>query len=83
MQTLNQITLIRIVHVLAVLLGVGIVVLLTPSSRSSRDALRTGITEQSRHYVETLGSKPFEMLTVVVKSSIKRCSRLVRSRCWG
>jgi hypothetical protein len=63
MQNLNQMTLIGIVIVLAFLLGVGIVVLLTPSARSSRDALRRGITEQSKHYVETLGTKPFETLT--------------------
>ena len=63
MQILNQMTLIGIVLVLGVLLGVGIVVLLTSSSRSSRDALRTGIAEQSQHYVETLGAQPFETLT--------------------
>jgi hypothetical protein len=62
MQNLNQMTLIGIVIVLAFLLGVGIVVLLTPSARSSRDALQTGITEQSKHYVEAWGAKPFETL---------------------
>ena len=60
-------TIIGIVIILAFLLGVGIVVLLTSSSRSSRDALRTGITEQSKQYAETLGTKPFETLTTAQK----------------
>jgi len=56
-------TIFGIVIVLAVLLGVGIVVLLTPASRSSSDALQTGIIEQSKEYVEAWGAKPFETLT--------------------
>ena len=67
MQSLNQMTIIGIVIILGVLIGVGIVVLRTPSSRSSSDALRTGITEQSKQYVETLGTKPFETLTTAQK----------------
>ena len=60
-------TIIGIVIVLAFLLGVGIVVLLTSSSRSSSDALQTGIMEQSKQYVETLGTKPFETLSTAQK----------------
>jgi hypothetical protein len=67
MKSIHQMTIIGIVIVLGVLIGVGVVVLLTPSSQSSRDALQTGITEQSKQYVETLGTKPFETLTTAQK----------------
>jgi hypothetical protein len=63
MKSINQMTIIGIVIILGLLIAVGIVVMVTSSSRSSSSALRTGIIEQSKQYVEAWGSKPFETLT--------------------
>lgn len=67
MQSINQMTLIGSVIVLGVLIIVGIVVMLTPSPRSSMPALRARIIEQSKQYVEALGAEPFETLTSAKK----------------
>ena len=53
--------------VLGVLIIAGVVVMRMRSSRSSGDALHTKIIEQSKQYVETLGSEPFETLTSAKK----------------
>jgi len=67
MKNINPMTIIGMIIILGVLIVVGIVIILTSSSRPSSSALQTGIIEQSKKYVETWGTQPFETLTTEQK----------------
>jgi hypothetical protein len=67
MSSFNQMTLIGILVLTGVLLIAGIVAISTRSSRSANQPLRAGIIAQSKTYVETLGTKPFETLNTTQK----------------
>jgi hypothetical protein len=67
MRSFNQTTLIGILVLIGVLLTAGIVAISSRSSRSARQPLRAGIIAQSKEYVETLGTKPFEALNTTQK----------------
>jgi hypothetical protein len=67
MSSFNQMTLIGILVLIGVLLIVGLVTISSRSSRSASQPLRAGIIAQSKKYVETLGTKPFETLNTTQK----------------
>jgi len=67
MSCFNQMALIGVSVLIGVLLIAGIVAISSRSSRSASQPLRAGIIAQSKKYVETLGTKPFETLNTTQK----------------
>lgn len=67
MKNVNQMTMIGILVIIGILIVVGIAVMNILSSRSDSQPLRARIIAQSKKYVERLGTKPFETLTITQK----------------
>lgn len=67
MSSFNQMTLLGILALIGVLMIASIVAISSRSSRSASQPLRAGIIAQSKQYVETLGTKPFETLNTTQK----------------
>jgi len=67
MSFFNQMTLIGILVLIGVLLIASVVAISTRASRSASQPLQAGILAQSKKYVETLGTQPFETLNTTRK----------------
>ena len=67
MALLHQITIIGIFLIIGTLIVVGIVVMAKPASRTVSHPLPYEVLVQSKQYVETLGTKPFQALNTAQK----------------
>jgi hypothetical protein len=67
MSPFNQMILIGALVLIGILLITSIVAISSRSSRSASEPLRAGIIAQSKKYVETLGTQPFETLHTTQK----------------